>query len=107
MATRIERISARDSDAIGHCLDFKLTFEAASMSGRPERQPDDTMQYVVRSYNKPIAWLDGGTWYIATQKHSKTTTAHQSAVKRALIDHCAVPTPVHDYHTWRKQAVPA
>ena len=40
--------------------------------------------YVVWSYNTPIAWCVNGGWHVVTQKFSRTTSRHQSIVRRAL-----------------------
>lgn len=40
--------------------------------------------YVVWSYDTPIAWYVKGAWRIVTQKFSRTTSRHQSVVRRAL-----------------------
>lgn len=40
--------------------------------------------YVVWSYSTPIAWCVNGTWHAVTQKFSRTTSRHQSIVRRAL-----------------------
>lgn len=41
---------------------------------------DDAI-YVVYSYNTPIAWFSGGTWYYPEVKYSRTTTHHQSQTR--------------------------
>ena len=41
--------------------------------------------YVVYSYDTPIAWYSiPGGWHVVTQKFSRTTSRHQSIVRRAL-----------------------
>jgi hypothetical protein len=40
--------------------------------------------YVVWSYSTPIAWCVNGTWHAVAQKFSRTTSRHQSIVRRAL-----------------------
>ena len=40
--------------------------------------------YVVWSYATPIAWKVNDSWHIVTQKFSRTTSRHQSIVRRAL-----------------------
>jgi hypothetical protein len=37
-------------------------------------------QYVIFSYNTPIAWKTNGWWYIPDIKYSTTTTNHQGVV---------------------------
>lgn len=44
------------------------------------------IDYVVYSYNTPIAWRHSltGDWHVPTQRHSVTTAKHQNAIRRAL-----------------------
>ena len=43
--------------------------------------------YVVFSYGTPIAWrIDGGEWYVVSQKFTVTTSKHQNLVRRAIAD---------------------
>lgn len=41
--------------------------------------------YVVFSYSTPIAYAQDGAWYIVAQKFSRTTSRHQSVVRRAIL----------------------
>ena len=43
-----------------------------------------SIEYVVFSYDTPIAWHTAEGWYIVEQKFSVTTSKHQNAVKRAI-----------------------
>lgn len=40
--------------------------------------------FVVFSYGTPIAYAQDGAWYVVRQKFSRTTSRHQSIVRRAL-----------------------
>jgi hypothetical protein len=41
--------------------------------------------YVIYSYNTPIAWrVTGGTWIVPAEKYSATTSQHQSKVRTAI-----------------------
>lgn len=40
--------------------------------------------YVVRSYNEPIAWFKDGQWFTTTRKWSRTTTNHLTNVRMAI-----------------------
>jgi hypothetical protein len=43
--------------------------------------------YVVFSYGTPIAWrIDGGEWYVVSQKFSPTTSKHQNLTRRAIAE---------------------
>lgn len=45
----------------------------------------ERIRYVVKSYNTPIAWrLEDGTWEVPAEKYSRTTSRHQSVVRRAV-----------------------
>ena len=45
----------------------------------------DSIRYVVKSYSTPIAWkLEDGTWEVPAEKYSRTTSRHQSVVRRAV-----------------------
>lgn len=42
-------------------------------------------QYLIYSYQTPIAWVDSdGVWFVPDVRYSVTTTNHQSAVKSAI-----------------------
>ena len=41
--------------------------------------------YIVYSYATPIAWrYTNGEWHLSNQRHSVTTSKHQSRVRRAV-----------------------
>ena len=42
------------------------------------------LDYVVMSYDTPIAWHDSRGWTIPADKYSPTTSAHQNVVRRAV-----------------------
>lgn len=44
------------------------------------------MDYVVFSYDTPIAWHTFAGWYIVEQKFSVTTSKHQNLVRRAVAE---------------------
>ena len=52
--------------------------------------------HVIYSYNTPIAWSDGEgenrVWTVPHKKHSRTTSAHQSAIRSALYKRGFTPT---------------
>lgn len=41
-------------------------------------------EYVVYSYDTPIAWFVGGAWYQPDEKYSYTTSRHQEKIRSAL-----------------------
>jgi hypothetical protein len=43
-----------------------------------------TIDYVVFSYDTPIAWHSAEGWYVVEQKFSVTTSKHQNLVRRAV-----------------------
>ena len=51
---------------------------------RLEADNEHDSVYVVWSYDTPIAWCVNDTWHVVTQKFSRTTSRHQSVVRRAL-----------------------
>lgn len=51
----------------------------------------NTIDYIVMSYETPIAWHTPAGWIIVAHKFSVTTTAHQSAVYAALNGRIATP----------------
>jgi hypothetical protein len=58
-------------------------------SGRMSRDEADRMasekpNYVVKSYATPIAWHGEKGWSMAKDKHSSTTSRHQSVVRGAI-----------------------
>lgn len=42
------------------------------------------LEYVVYSYETPIAWRASGEWTMTNEKHSATTTRHQSSIYTAI-----------------------
>ena len=87
---------------VPNLIQSKRTFTANSMSARWDTtgfptgmlndqecshvallDNDDTV-YVVYSYRTPVAWCQNGSWHVVTQKFSRTTSRHQSAVRSAL-----------------------
>lgn len=40
--------------------------------------------YIVWSYETPIAWLTYGIWYMPEKRYSPTTTQHQGKIRTAL-----------------------
>lgn len=55
------------------------------------------VEFVIFSYATPIAWkLRNGNWFVPDVSYSTTTSGHQSAVKRALIDNGWVHTDHKD-----------
>jgi hypothetical protein len=46
----------------------------------------DTIDYVVFSYDTPIAWHSEEGWYVVEQKFSVTTSKHQNYVRRAIAE---------------------
>ena len=44
-----------------------------------------TIAYTVFSYDTPIAYLDYTGWVLLTQRHSQTTSRHQTLVRQALV----------------------
>lgn len=43
-----------------------------------------SIDYVVVSYNTPIAWHTPDGWYVVKQKFSSTTSRHQNVVRMSL-----------------------
>jgi hypothetical protein len=46
----------------------------------------ETFDYVVFSYDTPIAWHSADGWYVVEQKFSMTTSKHQGIVRRAIAN---------------------
>lgn len=44
------------------------------------------IDYIVYSYNTPIAWHGFDGWYVVEQKFSVTTSKHQNYVRRAIAE---------------------
>lgn len=49
-----------------------------------EAVTEHELDYIVMSYNTPIAWHDSRGWTIPADKYSPTTSAHQNIVRRAV-----------------------
>lgn len=49
-------------------------------------EDSDTTDYIVYSYETPIAWHTPAGWYMVAQKFSQTTSRHQSQVRRAIYE---------------------
>lgn len=48
-----------------------------------------SIEYVVFSYDTPIAWHTAEGWYIVEQKFSVTTSKHQNYIRRAVAESLA------------------
>ena len=48
------------------------------------KQEETSVNYIVYSYDTPIAWHSAKGWYIVAQKFSVTTSKHQNYVRRAI-----------------------
>jgi hypothetical protein len=46
----------------------------------------EIQDYVVFSYDTPIAWHTSNGWYIVSQKFSVVTSKHQDYVRRAVAE---------------------
>lgn len=46
----------------------------------------DMIDYVVFSYDTPIAWHTSEGWYVVEQKFSVTTSKHQTFTRRAIAE---------------------
>jgi hypothetical protein len=46
----------------------------------------DSINYVVFSYDTPIAWHSAEGWYVVEQKFSMTTSKHQGIARRAIAN---------------------
>ena len=70
----------------------KYTVDAGRLNAEEYAKLNEATQgeewvYVVFSYGTPIAWhIDGGEWYVVSQKFSVTTSKHQNLVRRAIAD---------------------
>lgn len=49
-------------------------------------QDRDDVEYVVLSYDTPIAWRTSRGWHVVAQKFSATTSCHQGLIRRGLAD---------------------
>lgn len=75
----------------------RKAFDAGHLHGRPyhdgidgDMPPEyrgkvDGAQYVIKSYNTPIAWLDAdGVWWLPSVSYSITTSEHQWTARTAI-----------------------
>lgn len=46
----------------------------------------EIQDYVIFSYDTPIAWHTSNGWYIVSQKFSVITSKHQDCVRRAVAE---------------------
>jgi tellurite resistance-related uncharacterized protein len=49
-------------------------------------EDSDATDYIVFSYETPIAWHTPAGWYMVEQKFSQTTSCHQGQVRRAIAE---------------------
>jgi len=49
-------------------------------------EDSDATDYIVYSYETPIAWHTPAGWYMVAQKFSQTTSCHQGQVRRAIAE---------------------
>jgi hypothetical protein len=83
----------------GSAIANREDFEGSSLRGRSvtytpdsgrlapehaERLASDNPSYVVSSYGTPIAWHGEKGWTMPAQKHSVTTSKHQTQVRNAI-----------------------
>lgn len=50
------------------------------------KQEEASVDYIVYSYDTPIAWHSANGWYVVAQKFSVTTSKHTNQVRRAVSD---------------------
>jgi hypothetical protein len=50
------------------------------------KQVETGVDYLVMSYDTPIAWHTLEGWYVVEQKFSQTTSKHQNLVRRAVAE---------------------
>jgi len=50
------------------------------------KQEEISVDYIVYSYDTPIAWHSAKGWYIVAQKFSVTTSKHTNYVRRAVAE---------------------
>jgi hypothetical protein len=53
------------------------------------KQVETGVDYLVMSYDTPIAWHSTEGWYVVSQKFSVTTSKHQNYTRRAIADSLA------------------
>jgi bisphosphoglycerate-dependent phosphoglycerate mutase len=54
-------------------------------AGEAKRYKESNPTYTVRSYNTPIAWHGDKGWEMSSDKHSPTTSRHQSITRAAIF----------------------
>jgi len=88
-------------DAI-HYIATRQQFQASALSGIQGRsnyygqlnneevaqyeKVRDSIDYVVMSYQTPIAWHSSEGWYVVSQKFSVTTSKHTNYIRRAIAE---------------------
>jgi hypothetical protein len=50
------------------------------------KQNETSVNYIVYSYDTPIAWHSSEGWYVVGQKFSQTTSKHQNLTRRAIAE---------------------
>ena len=84
--TKPIRVAAQHGDLMGltlKCIRERTPFVggkntfSGSWSASGER-------FIIFSYDEPIAVWDGREWYLTEYKFSRTTSRHQSNIRRAL-----------------------
>lgn len=50
------------------------------------KQEETSVDYIVYSYDTPIAWHSSNGWYVVEQKFSVTTSKHTNYVRRAIAE---------------------
>jgi hypothetical protein len=50
------------------------------------KQVETGVDYLVMSYDTPIAWHTAEGWYVVSQKFSVTTSKHSNYVRRAIAE---------------------
>ena len=81
----------------GESIVNREPFDASALSGRSyetdtgymsageaKRYKEAKPHYTVRSYGTPIAWHSEKGWDMSADKHSPTTSRHQSVVRNAI-----------------------
>lgn len=107
MSNRPKRLALHQVGEIKRCLVKSEPFVAASMSGAPhdpalgpvpshrlkvdalteaEAAAFNAADYVVKSYDTPIAWRAYGIWHVPNVTYSTTTSARHMPKLRAALD---------------------
>lgn len=50
------------------------------------KQEEVNVDYIVYSYDTPIAWHSSNGWYVVAQKFSVTTSKHTNYTRRAIAE---------------------